>query len=85
MACLGDLVDCQVFVDDEGAAGVFIAHSRQKGRARGIVDCGVVNDGQARLHIVEDLSSLLGGEVARLRGFKFKFQDSCSATWSLAC
>lgn len=64
---LGDVIDGQVLIDDEGAGGVHAAHSGQQRLARGLIDGGVVNDRQARLHVVKDLAGLGGGEVARLR------------------
>lgn len=64
---LGDVIDGQVLIDDKGAGGVHAANGGQQRLARGLVDGGVVNDRQARLHVVKDLAGLGGGEVARLR------------------
>ena len=67
---LGDLIDSQVLVDDEGALGVCVPNGTQQRFARSIVDSRMVDHSEARLHIIEDLSCLGGSEVARLHSNK---------------
>ena len=63
---LGDLIDSQVLVDDEGALGVGVPDGAQQRFARSIVDSRVVDHSETRLHVIEDLSCLGGSEVACL-------------------
>ncbi len=84
MPHLGDLVDSEVLVDDEGSLGIGIADGVQQGLARSIVDSSMVDDRQARLHIIEDLSCLGGGEVARLHSNRSRCQHQWTTHISCA-
>lgn len=64
-----------------GTFGVLGADVRDELLARGVVDSCVVDDRQARAHVVEYLPRLLRGEVRGLRGSQHRqHSHDCAAT-----